>query len=77
MLSRVAIVILTVTFITPKSAGIKFSGRKESIIGKTYFNSKQLLNTEIDDVKPFIADFTLPETGLEVTGSSEEIQEFK
>ena len=50
-------------------------GRKESIIGKTYFNSKQLLNTEIDDIKPFIADFTLPETGLEVTGSSEEIRE--
>ena len=56
-------------------AGIKFPGRKESILGKTYFNNEKLLNTEVDDVKPFIADFTLPETGLEATGSNKEIHE--
>ena len=43
-------------------SGIKFPGRRESILGETYFASEQLLNTGIDDVKPFIADFTLPET---------------
>ena len=56
-------------------AGTKFPGRRESILGKTYFNSEQLLNTENDDVKPFIAEFTLPETGLEVSGSAQEIHE--
>ena len=67
-------VLLTLCCVELVVAGIKFPGRKESILGKTYFNSEQLLNTEIDEVKPFIADFTLPKTGLEVTGSSEEIE---
>ena len=55
--------------------GIKFRGRKESIQGETYFGSEQLLATDIDDVKPFIAECTLPETGLEVSGSAVEIHE--
>ena len=67
-------VLLTLCCVELVVSGIKFPGRKESILGKTYFNSEQLLKTEIDDVKPFIADFTLPKTGLEVTGSSEEIE---
>ena len=66
-------VLLVSSLLGLAKAGIKFPGRKESILGKTYFNSEQLLNSGIDDVKPFIGDFTLPETGLEVTGSSEEI----
>ena len=33
------------------TAGMRFPGRKESILGQTYFNSEQLLNTEIDDVE--------------------------
>ena len=53
----------------------KLPGRKEAILGETYFGSEQVLKTEIDDVKPFIAEFTLLETGLEVSGSAEEIHE--
>ena len=74
MLWHTSILILTSTVFVFTSA-IKFPGRKESILGKTYFGSAQLLNTEIDDVKPFIAEFTLPETGLEVTGTAPEIHE--
>ena len=53
--------------------GIPDFGRKISIFDEKYFGSEQLLKTEIDDVKPFIAESTLPETGLEVTGSIEQI----
>ena len=49
--------------------------RKEAIIDETYFGSEQLLKTEIDDVKPFIAELTLPETGVEVSGLAQEIHE--
>ena len=62
----------------PFAVGIKFAGRRESILGKSYFESEQLLNTKIDDVKSFIANFTLPETGInsiEVSGSSSEVIE--
>ena len=45
-------------------------GSRWDIIG-----SEQLLKTDIDDVKPFIAKFTLPETGLKVSGSAQEIYE--
>ena len=55
--------------------GTKRPGRKEIIFDETYFGNEQLLNTEIDDVKPFIDELTLPETGLEVTGSVLDVQE--
>ena len=71
------LILLAVTATTSPGvdAGIKLPGRKQAINGKTYFGSEQLLNTEIDDVKPFIADFTLPEAGLEVTGTPAQIYE--
>ena len=71
MLWHTSILILTSSVFVLTTAAIKFPGRKESIRGKTYFGSEQLLKTEIDDVKPFIAELTLPETGLEVTGSAQ------
>ena len=58
MLWHTSILILTSSSFVFTSA-IKFPGRKESILGKTYFGSEQLFKTEIDDVKPFIAELTL------------------
>ena len=61
MLWHTSILVLTsVVFVL--TTAIKFPGRKESILGETYFGSEQLLKTEIDDTKPFIAELTLPET---------------
>ena len=54
------LVLTSVVFVL--TTAIKFPGRKESILGETYFGSEQLLKTEIDDTKPFIAELTLPET---------------
>ena len=56
---------------------IKFPGRMESIPAETYFGSEQLFNTQIDDVKPFIANFTLPETGGDSTGINGTLEEVK
>ena len=68
-------IVLASVFVCECGDTVKLPGRQESIIGKTYFGSERLLNTEIDDIKPFIADFTLPENALEVTGSINVIHE--
>ena len=47
----------------------RMKDRMEPVLGVTYFGSEQLLNTEIETVKPFIADFTLPKKALNVTSS--------
>ena len=62
------ITLLLVALVIQLIAAVKkFPGRMESIPGETYFGSEQLFNTQIDDVKEFIADFTLPETGVHAT----------
>ena len=65
--------IVALSLQTSIEAGIKLPGRREAVIDETYFGSEQLLNTEIVDVKPFIAEFTLPADSLEVAGSPEQL----
>ena len=65
------------TCIHLSSGMIKFPDRMESISGETYFGSEQLFNTQIDDVRPFIANFTLPETGGNSTGINGTLDEVK
>ena len=58
-----------------EAAGKALSARKAVVPGVTYFGSEQLLKTEIDDVRPFIADFTLPADGFEINGTTVQISE--
>ena len=69
---RYIVVLITVSILAKAK---HVSKRKDPIAGETYFGSEQLLKTEIDDVKPFIAELTLPKSGLEVTGNTEELYE--
>ena len=75
MLWYIHVPVFALMSLATRTQGTKFPERKQAIIGETYFGSEQLLKTEIDDVKPFIAELTLPETGLEVSGSAQEIYE--
>ena len=74
-MDKIHLVEFMVLFLPLTLGTIKFPGRMTSIPGVTYFGSEQLFNTDVDDVKLFIANFTLPETGGNTTGVNGTVEE--